>query len=169
MKKSQKNWLVGFMLLVVCLVVAACSSGESGSVKKESKDSGLTTSVFEADLNGVKTEMTYTHKGDKVVKQETYSIVDYDALGIETKEEAEEMFSFVKDEYDIEGVTYKSEYKDTEMIENVIVDYEKADIQEVMALLGALNDQEDDSQKVKYISMKQSKEMLLEQGFTEKK
>lgn len=159
------------MLLVVCLVAAACSSGESDSVKKESKskDSGLTTSVFEADLNGVKTEMTYTHKGDKVVKQETYSVVDYDALGIETKEEAEEMFSFVKDEYDIEGVTYKSEYKDTEMIENVIVDYEKADIQEVMALLGALNDQEDDSQKVKYISMKQSKEMLLEQGFTEKK
>ncbi|WP_086349657.1 DUF1307 domain-containing protein [Candidatus Enterococcus clewellii] len=169
MKMKQRNWLLGLMLLVVCLMVAACSSGGSTSSKKEKKDDGLSTTVFEADLDGVITEMTYTHKGDKVVKQESHSVLKYETLGIESKEEAEEMFSFVKDEYDIEGVTYKSEFSDTEMTEDVTVDYEKADIQEVMTLMGTINDQEDENQKVKYISMKQSKELLLEQGFKEKK
>ncbi|MBP1046578.1 YehR family protein [Enterococcus sp. BWM-S5] len=171
MKAKRRSGLLGLMLLVVCLLAAACSSGGAATSKdgSKSKDDGLSTTVFEANVNGVETEMTYTHKGDKVVKQETHSVIQYESLGVSSKEEAEEMFSFVAEEYDIDGVTYEVDYQEEEMTESVTVDYEKADIQEVMSLMGTLNDQEEEGQKVKYISMKQSKELLLEQGYTEKK
>ncbi|MBL1224953.1 YehR family lipoprotein [Enterococcus sp. BWR-S5] len=168
MKKKQKNWVLWLSLLVVCLIATACSSGEKDSSKKSGTGNGVTTTVFEADLNGVQTEMIYYHKGDKVVKQETNSTINYETLGIESKEEAEEMFSFVKDEYDITGVTYEADYQETKMVEKVSVDYDKADIEEVMSLMGSMTDQEDEGKAVKYISMKQSKEFLLEQGFKEK-
>ncbi|MGC6768751.1 DUF1307 domain-containing protein [Enterococcus sp. LJL51] len=163
-KVLRKGWLLP--ILLICLIATGCSTGGSTSKRK---NSNLATTVFEMKQDGVEMEIIYTHNGDKVVKQETYSTIEYEPLNISSKEEAEEMFSFVKDEYDVKGITYKADYQEDKMVEKVVVDYEVADLKEVMTLMGTITDGSEEDRVVKYISMKQSKEMLLEQGYTEKK
>ncbi|MNC67401.1 putative lipoprotein YehR precursor [compost metagenome] len=93
--------------------------------------------------------------------------MQYSLLGVETKEEAEKQIGPLTESYKgVEGITYNIEYKESECIETLTVDYKKVDIAELRKIPGMSFDTEDD---VKKISMKRSEELLKGQGYTEKK
>lgn len=146
----------GFILiLILALFLTACSTGTES------------TRTFVLEKDGVKTTMVYTFKGDKVSKQTTENVIQYDLVGISSKEEAQELFDPMSEQFqNFDGLTQSMEYYDTNAIENLIIDYTVVDFDEVKHLPGMSFDQE---AKVKGISMKKSAELLESQGFTEVK
>lgn len=163
MKKVMRKVGLLASVLTIGVLLVGCSGSEEEVSKKEAK---VFTSVFEMNTDGMEKTITYTYEEDKVLKQSSISIVAYESMGVSTKEEAEQLYSFVKDEYDIKGVTYSIDYQEKQMIEEVDVDYEQADMQEVLSVMGVLTDGTEAD--VEYISMKQSEEFLLEQGYKKK-
>lgn len=147
--------LIGFITLIVLAVfLTACGEDE-------------TTRTFEAEQNGIVTTLEYTAKGDKVTKQTSENVIQYDLAGIESKEQAQELFDPMIEQFqNIEGITHKLEYEDTKAIESLVIDYEAVDFDEIMGLPG-MNFSEDP--KNNGISMEKSAEMLESQGFKEVK
>ena len=146
--------LTGFIIIMVlALFLTACGS-ES-------------TRTFELEQNGVITTMVYTTKGDKVTKQSTENIIQYDLAGIPSKEEAQELFAPLVEQFqDIDGITHKLEYDDTKAIESLVIDYEAVDFDEIMDLPGMTFSEDP---KKNGISMEKSADMLVSQGFKEVK
>lgn len=121
--------------------------------------------VFEVKQGGAVTTLTYHHEGDVVVKQTTKSVIPYEDAGIESKDEAKEMFESQAAEYQgIDGLVEEIEYGDTEAVETLEIDYEKVDIDEISDIPGIALDENAKNG----ISMQKSADMLLEQGFEEK-
>ena len=142
-------------LLVLLLVLTGCASED------------LSTRTFELEQNGVKTTMIYYFDGDKVKKQTTENVIDYAVAGLTSKEEAEAIFGPIVAEFqNIKGLTHQIEYGDTQTIEKMSVDYEAVDFAQMRTLPGMSFDGNAES---KGISMKQSAEMIEQQGFTEVK
>lgn len=146
----MKKWiLIATVLLTVLL--AACG--------KEEKV------VFEFDESGVKSEVTYYAKKDKVTKQTTKTTLDYSVLMIDSKEAAEEMFKDQFAEYeDVKGVKHKVTYNDDNLVEEVEVDLSKVDFDDLSELTGSQVDKDAD-----YISLEESIKLMEDSGFTQKK
>ena len=144
--------LTGFIIIMVlALFLTACGS-ES-------------TRTFELEQNGVITTMVYTTKGDKVTKQSTENIIQYDLAGIPSKEEAQELFAPLVEQFqDIDGITHNLEYEDTKAIETLTIDYEVAEYDDIKSLPGM---EFTEDPKDKGVSMKKSLEILESQGFKE--
>lgn len=144
--------LTGFIVILVFAVfLTACGDDES-------------TRTFELEEGGLKTTMVYTHSGDKVTKQATENIVPYEAIGIASKEEAQELFDPIIAEFqDVDGLTHQMEYEDTRAVETLTIDYEAADVEQLEGLPGMeFSDDPNDG-----ISMEKSAELLESQGYTE--
>lgn len=146
--------LPGFILiLVLALFLTACGS-ES-------------TRTFALKQDGITTTMVYTTKGDKVTKQTTENIVQYDLAGITSKEQAQEIFAPLVEQFqDIKGITHQLEYEDSKAIETLAIDYEIADYDDIKNLPGMEFSKDPKDQGV---SMKKSIEILEKQGFKEVK
>lgn len=127
------------------------------------------TTTLELNEEGVSVEITYTANDDKVTKQTSKSTTEYAALailGIESKEDAEEMFGAFAAEYeDIDGVEQSTTYEDDKMIEELSVDFEKADMEDIQALTGTLSD----GDLKNGVSLEESIKLLEEQGYKVKK
>lgn len=147
--------LIGFITFVVLAVfLTACSESE-------------TTRTFEAEQDGIVTTLEYTAKGDKVIKQTTENVIQYDLAGIESKEQAKELFEPMTEQFqNIDGITHKLEYEDSKAIESLVIDYEAVDFDEIKDLPG-MSFSEDP--KENDISMEKSAEMIESQGFKEVK
>lgn len=147
--------LIGFITLVVLAVfLTACGEDE-------------TTRTFEAEQNGIATTLEYTAKGDKVTKQTTENVIEYELAGIESKEQAKELFEPMTEQFqNIDGITHKLEYDDTKAIESLVIDYEAVDFDEIMDLPGMTFSEDP---KKNGISMEKSADMLVSQGFKEVK
>jgi len=148
--------LTGFItILVLAMFLSACSSGSES------------TRTFELEQDGIKTTMVYTTKGDKVTDQTTENIIQYDLAGIPSKEEAQELFAPLVEQFqNIDGVTHKLKYEDSKAIETLAIDYEVANYEDIKNLPG-MSFSEDP--KKNGVSMKKSIEILESQGFTEVK
>ena len=146
--------LTGFIIIIVlALFLTACGS-ES-------------TRTFELEQDGIVTKMVYTTKGDKVTKQTTENIIQYDLAGIPSKVEAQELFApLVKQFQDIDGVTHDLEYEDSKAIETLAIDYGVANYDDIKRLPGM---EFSEDPKDKGVSMKKSIEILESQGFKEVK
>lgn len=148
--------ITGFITIAVLAVLMVACSGGSES-----------TRTFELEQNGVKTTMIYTTVGDKVTMQTTENLIQYDLAGITSKQEAEEIFTpMVVQFQNIDGVTHKMQYNDSEAIETLAIDYETVNFEDIADLPGM--DFSDDPTE-NGVSMKQSLEILESQGFTEVK
>lgn len=87
--------------------------------KEESK-------TFNANLAGTEISITYTYKGDKIIKQTSESKISYATVGAKTKEDAAKILDPLSAKYkNIAGVEEKLTYEDTYAQENVSVDMEK--------------------------------------------
>lgn len=140
-------------LLALMLFLAACGGEEES------------TRTFEMENNGIVTTMVYTTEGDKVTKQSTENLIQYDLAGIESKEQAQELFDPLIGEFQgIEGITHQMEYEEDKAVETMEIDYETVDFDEIENLPGMSFS---DDPKDNGVSMEKSLEILESQGFKE--
>lgn len=122
--------------------------------------------AFTQEQGGVEMTLTYTHVGDEVIKQTTSNVIDYEAAGLGSKEEAQELLDpMIAQADDVEGYDQSIEYGDTSATEEVTIDYEVVDMSELGGLPGfegSANMEDAD-----FVSFEESREMLESQGFTE--
>jgi uncharacterized lipoprotein YehR (DUF1307 family) len=89
-------------LVVVGLFLVSCG-----------KSAEETTTYENNAITGVKATLTYYHKGDKVIRQTSKNIINYEETGLENKDAAEEAMKSVGiDMYkDIEGIEHSIKYE----------------------------------------------------------
>ena len=135
---------------VLLIFLAGCSS----------KD-GSKTYVLEK--SGVKTEITVYYESDKVTKQTTVNTMDYEKMAV-TKDELKDVAMPVSEKYQgIDGVEQKIVFDDDKAVETLTIDYTKVDLKKLKHLPGM-----DIDTDVESVSLKDTEESLLSQGFTKK-
>ena len=135
---------------VLLIFLAGCSS----------KD-GSKTYVLEK--SGVKTEITVYYESDKVTKQTTVNTMDYEKMAV-TKDELKDVAMPVSEKYQgIDGVEQKIVFDDDKAFETLTIDYTKVDLKKLKDLPGM-----DIDTDVESVSLKDTEESLLSQGFTKK-
>ena len=135
---------------VLLIFLAGCSS----------KD-GSKTYVLEK--SGVKTEITVYYESDKVTKQTTVNTMDYEKMAV-TKDELKDVAMPVSEKYQgIDGVEQKIVFDDDKAVETLTIDYTKVDLKKLKDLPGM-----DIDTDVESVSIKDTEESLLSQGFTKK-
>ena len=135
---------------VLLIFLAGCSS----------KD-GSKTYVLEK--SGVKTEITVYYESDKVTKQTTVNTMDYEKMAV-TKDELKDVAMPVYEKYQgIDGVEQKIVFDDDKAVETLTIDYTKVDLKKLKDLPGM-----DIDTDVESVSLKDTEESLLSQGFTKK-
>ena len=135
---------------VLLIFLAGCSS----------KD-GSKTYVLEK--SGVNTEITVYYESDKVTKQTTVNTMDYEKMAV-TKDELKDVAMPVSEKYQgIDGVEQKIVFDDDKAVETLTIDYTKVDLKKLKDLPGM-----DIDTDVKSVSLKDTEESLLSQGFTKK-
>ena len=135
---------------VLLIFLAGCSS----------KD-GSKTYVLEK--SGVKTEITVYYESDKVTKQTTVNTMDYEKMAV-TKDELKDVAVPVSEKYQgIDGVEQKIVFDDNKAVETLTIDYTKVDLKKLKDLPGM-----DIDTDVESVSLKDTEESLLSQGFTKK-
>jgi uncharacterized lipoprotein lmo0207 len=135
---------------VLLIFLAGCSS----------KD-GSKTYVLEK--SGVKTEITVYYESDKVTKQTTVNTMDYEKMAV-TKDELKDVAMPVSEKYQgIDGVEQKIVFDDDKAVETLTIDYTKVDLKKLKDLPGM-----DIDTDVESVSLKDTEESLLRQGFTKK-
>ncbi len=135
---------------ILLIFLAGCSS----------KD-GSKTYVLEK--SGVKTEITVYYESDKVTKQTTVNTMDYEKMAV-TKDELKDVALPVSEKYQgIDGVEQKIVFDDDKAVETLTIDYTKVDLKKLKDLPGM-----DIDTDVESVSLKNTEESLLSQGFTKK-
>ena len=135
---------------ILLIFVAGCSS------KNGSK-------TFVSEKSGVKTEITVYYEGDKVTKQTTVNTMDYEKMAV-TKDELKDVAMPVSEKYQgIDGVEQKIVFDDDKAVETLTIDYTKVDLKKLKDLPGM-----DIDSDVESVSLKNTEESLLSQGFTKK-
>lgn len=135
---------------ILLIFLAGCSS----------KD-GSKTYVLEK--SGVKTEITVYYESDKVTKQTTVNTMDYEKMAV-TKDELRDVAMPVSEKYQgIDGVEQKIVFDDDKAVETLTIDYTKVDLKKLKDLPGM-----DIDTDVESVSLKDTEESLLSQGFTKK-
>ena len=135
---------------VLLIFLAGCSS----------KD-GSKTYVLEK--SGVKTEITVYYESDKVTKQTTVNTMNYEKMAV-TKDELKDVAMPVSEKYQgIDGVEQKIVFDDDKAVETLTIDYTKVDLKKLKDLPGM-----DIDTDVESVSLKNTEESLLRQGFTKK-
>lgn len=135
---------------ILLIFLAGCSS----------KD-GSKTYVLEK--SGVKTEITVYYESDKVTKQTTVNTMNYEKMAV-SKDELKEVAMPVSEKYQgIDGVEQKIVFDDDKAVETLTIDYTKVDLKKLKDLPGM-----DIDTDVESVSLKDTEESLLSQGFTKK-
>ena len=135
---------------ILLIFLAGCSS----------KD-GSKTYVLEK--SGVKTEITVYYESDKVTKQTTVNTMNYEKMAV-SKDELKEVAMPVSEKYQgIDGVEQKIVFDDDKAVETLTIDYTKVDLKKLKDLPGM-----DIDTDVESVSLKNTEESLLSQGFTKK-
>ena len=103
---------------------------------------------------------TLVYKGDEVIKQTIDSAVTVEGADTET------LTAFV-DEYaklydDIKGTQYSYDLKDNVLTENIIIEYSSENIEDLLEM-GIISSEEEN---IRFVSYKQTIDLLKESGFT---
>ncbi|EHV5201252.1 YehR family lipoprotein [Listeria monocytogenes] len=152
MKMLKKGTAVLFVM-VMAMMLVACGGEEE-------------TKTYELSKNSTESKLTYTCKGDNVIKQTDEYTMPYTALGVSSKAEAEKFFKEIIDKLqNIDGLTVKVEYKDDKAIETLEIDYTKISSENIKGIPG-LTMSGDIS---KGISMRASEKLLKARGYKEVK
>ena len=147
--------IIGLVVSIVVLITLSACGNEK-------------TKTFVGKKDNVKVEVTYTYKGDKVIKQKSVNTLKYSDFGFnddtskkmlkkEIKRQSEKM-------QDIKGVKESIKENDEGFVETIDVDFEKADIDTLKAK-GIVNIAGNSGSS---ISMKKTEKKMKENGFKEK-
>ena len=136
---------------ILLIFLAGCSSSKDGS------------KTYVLEKSGVKTEITVYYESDKVTKQTTVNTMDYEKMAV-TKDELKDVAMPVSEKYQgIDGVEQKIVFDDDKAVETLTIDYTKVDLKKLKDLPGM-----DIDTDVESVSLKDTEESLLSQGFTKK-
>ena len=136
---------------VLLIFLAGCSSSKDGS------------KTYVLEKSGVKTEITVYYESDKVTKQTTVNTMDYEKMAV-TKDELKDVAMPVSEKYQgIDGVEQKIVFDDDKAVETLTINYTKVDLKKLKDLPGM-----DIDTDVESVSLKDTEESLLSQGFTKK-
>ena len=136
---------------VLLIFLAGCSSSKDGS------------KTYVLEKSGVKTEITVYYESDKVTKQTTVNTMDYEKMAV-TKDELKDVAMPVSEKYQgIDGVEQKIVFDNDKAVETLTIDYTKVDLKKLKDLPGM-----DIDTDVESVSLKDTEESLLSQGFTKK-
>ena len=143
-KQTWKSIFLSLIAIFSLFLLGACGQQ---SVQK---------SYLQAINQEKKTDVRITleHKGDKAISNQTTTTIYYKEAGV-TKDQLKEMI----DKYD-------EEYKDDYMVEKTTLNYEKADLDQLIEKK-LVTTQKD--KKVDYISFKSTFDMMKQGGFKEVK
>lgn len=129
-------------------------------------DGEATKTTFTQSQNGVEMTLIYTAVGDRVIKQTTQNVIDYQAAGFADKAQAQEILDPMLDQSSgIEGYDQSIEYGETSAVEEVSVDYQVVDMSDLEGLPGF--EGSGNMGVADFISLSESRKLLEQQGFTE--
>ncbi|WP_100066109.1 YehR family protein [Miniphocaeibacter massiliensis] len=147
MKKIAKIMI----LLTLSLLLVSCNKAKK-----------LEETTYTNDINGVKTKLTFYHYGDKVEKQTATNEWAYSAMGLATKEEAEQALSELVEQYQgVEGITHKMDYQEDKVFESLEVNYKKLDFDKAKNIPGIMLKGDFKNG----VSLKKTAEIIEKQGF----
>lgn len=143
-KQTWKSIFLSLIAIFTLFLLGACGQQ---SVQK---------SYLQAINQEKKTDVRITleHKGDKAISNQTTTTIYYKEAGV-TKDQLKEMI----DKYD-------EEYKDDYMVEKTTLNYEKADLDQLIEKKLVMTQKD---KKVDYISFKSTFDMMKQGGFKEVK
>jgi len=148
--RLMKKWFKFALLGLILFALVACQSAEESTTKLVYDEDGFTN------------EIVLIAEGDKVIEQTSKTETTYEALGVSTAEEAEEMMAEFLVGYDsTEGVKHQIDYLDDRLVESVTVNYDAVDIDEMSELAGSFVD----GDASKGVSLKLTVEMMEEVGY----
>ena len=137
---------------------------ETTEAETTEKKAELKTVAFVHDSNlGRNSTLTYTVKGDDVVKQEVYNVFDPEVLN-KTADEIKELIVKTYKGYEgIKGVTQNIEFKDGKVIHTMVIDMTVVNLDEMKKAMP-----NEYSGAGKRVSFSKTKKMLEDLGYTEK-
>ena len=142
--------IISIISAILLIFVAGCSAKEQSS-------------TYVLEKNGVKIELTYYHDGDKVLRQTANNTMNYKEMGA-TKDEVKKALEPLAKQYQgIDGLEEKIDFQDDKAVETLTIDYTKVDLKKLKDLPGM-----DIDTDVESVSLKDTEESLLSQGFTKK-
>ncbi len=145
----MKKILSLVLVLVLLLSVVACGK------KTE-------TASFELNNNGVKSVITFTYQGDKVITQTAENVITYSESPIKDKEDAKAKLDKISKMYEgVKGIKHSIEYGDKATIEKISVNFEELDVEAYKKLPGTLSS----GDISKGISFKSTEKLILNAGY----
>lgn len=143
------------LAITSALVISLAGCGDKVETKK-----------FNANFNGTDITITYSYKGDQVVKQASETKFNYASIGASNKDEAAKVIEPLSAKYkNIAGVEEKLTYSDTYAQENVTIDFEKIDTKALQTISGVKLRNESE----KKITIQEMQSVMEAAGFKEVK
>ena len=147
--------IIGLVASIVILITLSACGNEK-------------TKTFVGKQSNVKVEVTYTYKGDKIIKQKSVNTLKYSDFGISddaSKKKVKEAIERQSEKMqDVKGVKDSTKENEEGFIETLDVDFKKADI-DTLKSKGIVNIAGNSGSS---ISMKKTEKKMKENGFKEK-
>ena len=135
---------------------------QSSQQSSEKKDETETHTFVHNSNPGRTSTLTYTVKGDDVVKQEVYNVFDPEILDKSAEEIKELIVKTYKKEEGLKGITQNIEFKDGKVIHSREVDMTVVNLEEMKKAMP--NEVSGSGSRVSFLK---TRKMLKEAGYTE--
>ena len=143
-------------------IAQSSETKQSSQQSSEKKDETETHTFVHNSKPGIHSTLTYTVKGDDVVKQTAHNVFDPEKLN-NTAEGIKQIVDDTNKGYEgVKGVTQKVEIQDEKVIQNIEVDMTIASLDELKKAMP--NEYSGVGNRVSFAA---SKKMLKEAGYTE--
>lgn len=155
-KQTWKSIFLSLIAIFTLFLLGACGqqSVQKSYLQKINQDGKVDIRV------------TFEHKGDKTISNQTINTIYYKEAGVAKNQLKEIVDKYEEDNKDVKGFTHSAEFNDKYMVETTTLNYEKANLDQLIEknLLTTRQDK-----KVDYVSYKSTVDMLKQSGFKEVK
>ena len=136
---------------------------QSSQQSSEKKDETETHTFVHNSKPGIHSTLTYTVKGDDVVKQTAHNVFDPEILDKSAEEIKEFIVKTYKKEEGLKGITQNIEFKDGKVVHTMVIDMTVVNLDEMKKAMP-----NEYSGAGKRVSFSKTKKMLEDLGYTEK-
>lgn len=175
---TKKLTAFSVVLCAAALSLAACGEQETAETAQpkiveateqdttETAEQETTETVYERKAHDQQDSATFTHVGDKILKQQAVHVYSYEASGFRDKDEARAALGSRLAELNaIDGYEHNIEYGDTHITEEIIAHYAAMDPADVVKLPGM--DALDTTEDAAFYSLEQTVAGLEANGYIE--
>lgn len=123
--------IIKILLSLMVIFIVGCESVDSSITKVDRKN-------FEFQDLGIVSKISYSKRGNIIIKQETENKLNYSDSGTDKKTFEEKYKTIVEQYKNTSGIKYEINYGEYEVIEKFTVDYRVAKIEDLKKLPGFL-------------------------------